>query len=429
MAESTSPYGSLFLVATPIGHLEDITLRAIKVLRAAALIAAEDTRKARWLLRQLDIEGTVISCYQQNEAGRVRRILETLAAGEDVALICDAGTPAVSDPGAVLTAAVVEAGYRAVAIPGPSAVSAALSVTGFGGDGYHFLGFLPRGHARRTARLRALAGMRGPLVLFESPRRIAGLLSLAAEVLGDRPAVLCRELTKTYEEILRGSLSEIATALPSEPLGEMTLVIRGLEPKTGDSAEPPSGPLLEHARARAGALLAQGLGRSEVARQLVSELGGALDRGAAYQLALELGAAPDTAPPAAVSFQVRGHPAIRGTHRKTLEFKRDAAVSPKETCVVGAAADWDPAALKALKGRVRLSIEAGQHRDCLEADISRRFRSASRIVFRKSARPGDVTLGLKASKGAADLQRELLAALANEDIVATVTIESMPEEE
>ncbi len=265
------------------------------------------------------------------------------------------------------------------------------------------------------------------MVLFESPRRIHDLLPLAAEVFGDRRAALCRELTKTHEEVLRGTLLELDEALPSEPLGEMTLVIEGLSPDSAGAVEarPLSSepaPLRDHARTRAAQLLAQGLSRSEVAGHLSAELGDVLDRSAAYELTLGVEAPVTEAAPEPVTFQVRGDPSIRATHAKTLELKRSSDLSRRETCVVGVGADWDPVALKALSGRVRLSIRVGPLEDALEADVSKRFRSGSRLVLRKSTRASDVTFGIRATKGSAELSREIVEALTKPETTATVTI-------
>jgi 16S rRNA (cytidine1402-2'-O)-methyltransferase len=218
--------GVLYVVATPIGNLEDLSPRAARTLAEVALVVAEDTRRTRALLTHLGLSKKMASLPAFAEAGRVGGILERLAAGDDVALVTDGGTPMVSDPGAVLAAGAVAMGSRVVPIPGPSAVIAALSASGFPADRFHFLGFLPRkGGARR--RLIALASeLPHPIVLFESPNRIGDTLKELAEHLGPRRAVVARELTKLHETFERGTLSDLASRI-DEVLGEVTLVISG----------------------------------------------------------------------------------------------------------------------------------------------------------------------------------------------------------
>jgi 16S rRNA (cytidine1402-2'-O)-methyltransferase len=219
---------TLHIVATPIGNLEDVTFRALRVLREVDQVYAEDTRRTRVLLDHFDIPQRPISLHAHNEAARTTQVISALADGRDVALVSDAGTPLVSDPGERLVAAVVEAGFRVEAVPGASAVLTALAVSGLSTEQVLFLGFLPRKSGGRRRLLEAQRGRPETLVLFESPRRVAGTLAEIAEVLGDRPAVLARELTKRHEEVLRGRASELARSLEAEPpRGECTLVIGG----------------------------------------------------------------------------------------------------------------------------------------------------------------------------------------------------------
>ncbi len=220
--------GTLHIVATPIGNLEDVTLRALRVLREADWIFAEDTRRSRILLEHFEIRQRATSLHAHNETSRIQRILEALDEDRSVALISDAGTPLVSDPGARLVAAASAAGHRVEVVPGPSALLAAWTVAGLPGEQVLFLGFLPRKAGARRRILEAQRGRRESFVVFESPRRVAQTLTEIREVLGDRPACLARELTKKHEEVLRGTVSTLAERLGDEPLrGECTLVIGG----------------------------------------------------------------------------------------------------------------------------------------------------------------------------------------------------------
>jgi 16S rRNA (cytidine1402-2'-O)-methyltransferase len=220
--------GTLHIVATPIGNLEDVTLRALRVLREVDWVLAEDTRRTRVLLDHFAIPQKPTSLHAHNEAARIESVIEALAADRSVALVSDAGTPLVSDPGARLVAAVAAAGHRIEAVPGPSALLAALAVAGLETDRVLFLGFLPRKAGARRRLLEMQRGRPETLVLFESPRRVAKTLSEIAEILGDREACLARELTKRHEEVLRESASKLAARFAGEaPRGECTLVIAG----------------------------------------------------------------------------------------------------------------------------------------------------------------------------------------------------------
>lgn len=222
--------GILYVVATPIGNLEDITLRALRVLREADLIAAEDTRHTQTLLARYDVRARLTSYHEHNEHAKARDLVARLESGQSVALVCDAGTPTLSDPGYRLVRAALKAGIRVVPVPGPSAVTAVLSVSGLPTDRFVFEGFLPAKKGERKARLRSLAAEARSLVFFEAPHRIRETLGDMFEHFGDREIVLAREVTKTYEEFLRGRLSQVASALAaSEPRGEFTLVVRGSE--------------------------------------------------------------------------------------------------------------------------------------------------------------------------------------------------------
>ncbi len=219
--------GTLGLVATPIGNLEDITLRALRVLREADRIYAEDTRRTGILLRHYDIATRASSLHAHNERARIREVVVALDADEAVALVSDAGSPLISDPGIRVVDAVLEAGHRVEAIPGPSAVLAALGVAGLAPQPFAFLGFLPRRSGARRTRLEAYRERPETLVLFESPHRIGAFLEDAAAVLGSRRACVARELTKLHEEVARGSLEELAERFRDGARGEITVVIEG----------------------------------------------------------------------------------------------------------------------------------------------------------------------------------------------------------
>jgi 16S rRNA (cytidine1402-2'-O)-methyltransferase len=197
--------GTLYLAATPIGNLEDITLRTLRVLRECDVVAAEDTRHTGRLLQHFGISKPMLSYFQFNEAKRSEEILERLRRGEKVALVTDAGSPGISDPGARVVAAALGAGLRVEAVPGPCALVAALTASGLGGDEFHFAGFLPHKSGQRRRKLEALRTVGGTLVFYESPHRMLRLLEELAELYPSRRTVLARELTKKFEEI-RGGL-------------------------------------------------------------------------------------------------------------------------------------------------------------------------------------------------------------------------------
>jgi 16S rRNA (cytidine1402-2'-O)-methyltransferase len=230
---------TLFLVATPIGNLEDVTLRALRVLREVDLIAAEDTRRTAKLLAHYDIHTKTTSFYEQVEREKTPRLLEHLASGRTLALVSDAGTPGISDPGYRLTKVAIEAGFRVEAIPGASAVLAALVPSGLPTDGFSFVGFPPPRAQARERWLRGLAARRETLVFFEAPHRIRGTLEAVLRVLGDRRVAVGRELTKVHEETLRGRVSEVLARLP-EPRGEFTVVLGGGEEPVRESGEAPT---------------------------------------------------------------------------------------------------------------------------------------------------------------------------------------------
>ena len=219
--------GTLHVVATPIGNLEDVSLRALRVLAEVDVVFAEDTRRTRKLLTRHGIEARPLSLHAHNEQSRIARALEALEGAGQVALVSDAGTPLVSDPGERLVAAAIAAGHRVEAVPGASAVLAALAVAGLSPAPFTFLGFLPRRAGERRRLLASYRSRPETLVLFESPKRIGKTLAELGEALGDRKACVARELTKLHEEARRGRLSELADHYTRETLGEITLVVEG----------------------------------------------------------------------------------------------------------------------------------------------------------------------------------------------------------
>ncbi|MDW8107565.1 MAG: 16S rRNA (cytidine(1402)-2'-O)-methyltransferase [Armatimonadota bacterium] len=218
--------GVLYVVATPIGNLQDITLRALETLKAVDLIAAEDTRHTKKLLQHYGIEKPLVSFHQHSGTGRVEQLIRRLQAGESIALVTDAGTPGISDPGGVLVEAAHRAGIRVVPIPGASAITALLSVAGLPAHRFRFEGFPPRKEGARRQFFEHLRGEDAPIVLYESPHRLLKTLQTAYEVLGDCTVVVGRELTKQFEEVFRGRLSEaLAHWQHKPPKGEFTLIL------------------------------------------------------------------------------------------------------------------------------------------------------------------------------------------------------------
>ena len=274
--------GTLYLVATPIGNLEDITLRALRVLKESSVIACEDTRHTQKLLNHYGIQNRLISYHEHNENSRATELVAEMENGASVALVTDAGTPVISDPGFRLVSLCVERGIPIVPIPGPSSALAALSASGLPAGQFLFVGFLPARQGERRRALSALATCPSTLILFEAPHRIAKTLSDAVEILGPRQAALGREITKLHEEFLRGTMAELAKQLKQSSLrGEMTLVIA---PPTQSSAAIPKGLTL---RARVEHLISEeNLGHKAALKHAAREFN--LPRREAYkQLLLE----------------------------------------------------------------------------------------------------------------------------------------------
>ena len=272
--------GVLYVVATPIGNLSDVTLRALEVLAAVPLIAAEDTRISKRLLARYEIETRAVSFHARSGPARLEQLLEHLRGGADLALVTDAGTPVVSDPGGDLVADWAGEGGTVVPIPGASAVLAAVAASGIAGPRWGFEGFLPRSGRERRERLARIASDDRATVMYEAPSRLAATLrDLAAACGTDRPAAVCRELTKLHEQIARGTLEELSAAVADGEIparGEIALVIAG---RSGDSLGPPDpagvagGSTLAEARQRVGTLAAGGLRRADAARQVAAETG------------------------------------------------------------------------------------------------------------------------------------------------------------
>jgi 16S rRNA (cytidine1402-2'-O)-methyltransferase len=218
--------GTLYLVATPIGNLEDITMRALRTLKECDVVAAEDTRRTGMLLKYFEISKPLLSYFQFNEAKRSDEILERLRRGEKVALVTDAGSPGISDPGERVVNAAIEAGFRVEPVPGASALVAALTASGLATDEFHFVGFLPHKSGQRRNKLEAMKAIPGTLVLYESPYRIEKLVSELCEVFPGRQVVLAREITKKFEEFLRGKPAELLEAVRKRSLkGEFVVLV------------------------------------------------------------------------------------------------------------------------------------------------------------------------------------------------------------
>ena len=267
----------LVVCATPIGNLEDVTLRVIRELGEADVVLCEDTRRTRTLLERHGIQARLVSYHQHNEAKRVQELLPRLEAREKVALASDAGLPGVNDPGARLISAVIERGLEVTVLPGPSAVETALVASGLVGERYAFVGYLPRSREALERLWEESAAWGSPVVAFESPKRLPGSLRSLAEADPERPVAVCRELTKRFEEILRGSAQEVAARFVEPPKGEITVVL-------GPSAGGKDAASESDAVAAVGELVGAGLPRRQAA-DLVSRLTG-ISRNKLYKASL-----------------------------------------------------------------------------------------------------------------------------------------------
>jgi 16S rRNA (cytidine1402-2'-O)-methyltransferase len=270
--------GTLYVVATPIGNLGDVTLRALEVLRAVPLIAAEDTRVSRRLLDRYAISSRTVSYHAQSGPARERELLAHLAGGADLALVTDAGTPVVSDPGEGLVAAWAAAGGTVVALPGPSAVLAAVASSGVAGPRWSFEGFLPRTGRERRERLAAIAGDERGAILFEAPTRLAATLrDLAAACGDDRPGAVCRELTKLHEQVVRGTLGALAAQAADGTIparGELAVVVGwGSGERARTQAAAAADDALVAARAEVERMTVDGVPRGEAAKRVAAATG------------------------------------------------------------------------------------------------------------------------------------------------------------
>ena len=272
--------GLLSVVATPIGNLEDLSPRAAAALARADVIACEDTRVTRKLLTRVDSRAKLVAYHARNERARVPELVRRVVAGDRVALVTDAGTPGISDPGHRLVAACLDAGVRVEVVPGPSAAVAALVLSGLPSARFVFEGFLPRTATQRRRRLRSLSGEERTIVLFESPHRLKESLVDIVDALGDRRAIMARELTKMHEEVVRGRLSDLLARADEGVRGELTLVVEG-------ATEPASAAEDADVAARLRALIAEGVAKKDAIARVAREVDVA--KRDVYQIALDEG--------------------------------------------------------------------------------------------------------------------------------------------
>jgi 16S rRNA (cytidine1402-2'-O)-methyltransferase len=271
--------GILYIVATPIGNLEDITLRALRVLKEAECIAAEDTRHTQHLLAHFGIKTALTSYHDHNERDKARLLVERLRSGASIALVSDAGTPAISDPGYRIVVDAIRAGIEVVPLPGPSALTTALSASGLPTDRFLFEGFLPAKVQERKAKLQTLRGERATMVFYEAPHRLPDSLAEMLMIFGDRKIAVARELTKVHEEFLRGQLSEVVRALADRDIkGEIVIMVHGATGEAQVSDEELHGTIRQ--------LAANGMGVKEIAELLGERYG--LAKKEVYKLALDL---------------------------------------------------------------------------------------------------------------------------------------------
>jgi 16S rRNA (cytidine1402-2'-O)-methyltransferase len=279
--------GQLYIVSTPIGNLADISYRAVDILGAVDRVLAEDTRRTTILLKHYGVDARVYSAHAHNEQARIKQILGWLEKGEKVALLSDAGTPLLSDPGGRIVRAAVKGGHQVIPVPGASAPLAALVASGLDTDTFTFLGFLPRSGAQRKARLQEIARLTHTAIVFEAPSRVLRLLrDLAAACGSERPIVVARELTKLHETFVRGTLAEVTAYYEGETIrGEVVLLIGGTEAAREDGDRE----VEERAQSLARERLAQGESPRDVAKRIAKEVG--LPRNRAYEIAQALASA------------------------------------------------------------------------------------------------------------------------------------------
>ncbi|MGZ8423647.1 MAG: 16S rRNA (cytidine(1402)-2'-O)-methyltransferase [Candidatus Binatia bacterium] len=271
--------GILYIVPTPIGNLEDITLRALRVLKEVELIAAEDTRHTQHLLAHFGIKTALTSYHDHNERGKARTLVQRLKSGASIALVSDAGTPAISDPGYRIVVDAIQAGIQVVPLPGASALTTALSASGLPTERFLFEGFLPAKAQERKAKLQSLRGEVATLVFYEAPHRLLDSLAEMVKIFGDREIAVARELTKVHEEFLRGKLSEVIGALADRDIkGEIVIMVRGTSGETQVSDEELHGTIRQ--------LAGNGMGVKEIAELLGERYG--LAKKEVYKLALDL---------------------------------------------------------------------------------------------------------------------------------------------
>jgi len=275
MSAPSASRGSLFIVATPIGNLGDVTLRAIEVLRSVSVVVAEDTRHSRTLMNHLGVTTPMIAYHEHNEARESPRLVKRMVDGESIALISDAGTPLLSDPGARLVAAALAAELLVIPIPGASALLSALVASGISAEQFTFLGFLPRKGGERETMLRAILRSPFTTILYESPQRIAATLSDLVEIgCGDRAAALARELTKRFEEVRRGTVASLHDGIGEGIRGEIVLLIAGAAERAPTETE---------ARDTVSRMRSEGASSRDIIERLTGELG--VPRNVAYKLA------------------------------------------------------------------------------------------------------------------------------------------------
>ena len=271
--------GILYIVPTPIGNLEDITLRALRVLKEVELIAAEDTRHTQHLLAHFGIKTALTSYHDHNERGKARTLVERLKSGASIALVSDAGTPAISDPGYRIIVDAIEAGIQVVPLPGASALTTALCASGLPTDRFFFEGFLPAKAQARKAKLQSLRGEAATLIFYEAPHRLLDSLAEILEIFGDREISVARELTKVHEEFRRGKLSEVVRALADRDIkGEIVIMVHGASGEAQVSDEELYGTIRQ--------LAGNGMGVKEIAELLGERYG--LAKKEVYKLALDL---------------------------------------------------------------------------------------------------------------------------------------------